>query len=301
MQGNLFSVAFLAGLLLLVSAAVVAVHSIPGPPTAALDFWRPTGEQLDKLEALQRERLSHLPEEAVYRPLTDRLMRANQAASALDAREYRQGLLRHEQGLAHGAARFVADHGWDAYLAVGTFLALRVQEDLRQVAESLYGSRMPLVDWLETHREDPAWKRIRAIAGMLPERCVGAGLIGPSIPPDRDRLLVVRSLWLQRWTALPGGTVAGALAPLEERLILTWKVEAAEHLDLARRLALLDEASRRYPDYPACYVAGVLYASAGHEEEAVEAFRECLSSGDEREASRRFIVALRGFDWEQLL
>ena len=229
------------------------------------------------------------------------LMRHNQAVAGLDNAEYKQGLLLLERELAALARKFLDTHGAEPYLAVGGYLAEQLHTALVELAVAQYGSGLLLQDWLQQHPDDDALKRVRALSGRFLERAMNAGLIGHQHPPDRDRLLVARTLWLERWAILAGLLPEAVLSPVETRLTLLWKIEASEHLSLARRGQLLEVASTRLPDYPASYVEGVLRVRQGDTEEALEAFSSCLEEGVEAERARAWVLSLRSFSWDQLL
>ena len=300
-QASSFATTLVSFMLLLVAGSGIATHRIAVPPSAVLEYWRPGGAALEELLQLPASRVAALPSGESRAELVRRLMRYNQAAAGLDNSEYRQGLLLLESELAGVARKFVDAHGTKSYLAVGGYLAEQLHTALVELARAQYESRLSMQDWLQQNADDDALRRVRALSGRFLERAVNAGLLGHQHAPDRDRLLVARTLWIERWAMLAGLLPEAVLSPAETRLTLLWKLEASEHLSLARRLQLLGVAAARLPGYPAAFVDGLFWVREGDMEEALRAFGTCLERGVEVDLARSWILSLRRFSWDQLL
>jgi len=228
-------------------------------------------------------------------------MRLNQAAVGLDNAEYKQGLLLLERDLSAVARSFLERHGTEAFFAVGGYLGEQLHRTMVEIAKAQYDSGLPLHDWLLQNPDSSAVNRLRALSGRFLERAVNAGLLGHQHPPDRDLLLVARTLWMERWAMLAGLLPEAVLSPVETRLTLLWKIEASEHLSMARRRELLAVAANRLPGYPAAYVEGVLRVQLGDGEGALESFVTCLQEQVEVDLARAWILSLRRFAWDALL
>jgi hypothetical protein len=288
-------------MLLLVAGVGVGAHRDPAQPPTSLDYWRPSPEDVEKLVGISVTRVEALPDPDSRADLVAIFIRHNQAAAALDRAEYKQGLILLERELSSLAGKFLQAHGTEGYLALGGYLAEQLHRSLVEVAQAQYESGLPLQDWLHQTPESAALQRIRALSGRFLERAVNAGLLGHQQRPDRDRLLVARTLWMERWAILAGLLPEAVLSPVETRLTLLWKIEAAEHLGGSRRTQLLAVAAARLPGYPAPYVEGVLRARQGDMEGALESFLNCLEERVEVELSRAWVLSLRRFAWDELL
>jgi hypothetical protein len=288
-------------MLLLVAGVGLRSHRDPAQPPTSLKYWRPSPEDVEKLEKLTAARVAELPDRASRAALVAMMIRHNQAAAALDGFEYKQGLILLERDLSFLARKFLEVHGTKGYLALGGYLAEQLHRSLVELAQAQYESGLPLQDWLQQTPDSAGLKRIRALSGRFLERAVNAGLLGHQQPPDRDRLLVARSLWMERWAMQAGLLPEAVLSPAETRLTLLWKVEAAEHLGNPRRKQLLAVAAARLPGYPASYVEGVLRVRQGDMEGALESFLACLEEQVEVDLARAWVLSLRRFAWDELL
>jgi hypothetical protein len=287
--------------LLLVAGLSLVVHQEVSPPTLGLDFWRPDQHELSTLQATLKARLEAVPDRSIYQPLVDAMVRRNQAGAGLDQLEYQQGLILLEREVASQARQFSARHGVGAYLAVGTLLSEQLYRDLALVGAALYEQQMPLQDWLAARPDDPVLLRLRGVSGQFLERAVSAGLLGHQRAPERDRLLVARTLWMEHFALVAGLQPEAVLDPVETRLTLRWKIEAADHLEPARRQQLLSVATARLPGYPGRYVGAVLALKEGDEAGALNLFLECLDAGEEVERAHAWVLSLRRFSWDSFL
>lgn len=296
-----FATTTVALLLLLVAGLGLATYRTTESPSMALDYWRPGPDELSQLRDVFAQRLKACPPKATYATLLDALIRHNHAASGLDQLEFRQGLILLEREMSQRAKAFIEGHGATAFLAVGDTLAEQLYRDLVAVGESLNAEGQPLQDWLDDHAEDQRLNRLRGLSGRFLERAVGAGLLSHHRPPERDRMLVARALWMERWALMGGLQPEAVLDSTETRLSLRWKIEAAEHLDLGRRRQLLAVASARLPQYPATYIEGVLFMRAGEIEEAASRFLDCIAEDEEVALAGAWLRTLRQFSWDSLL
>ena len=301
MQASALATTTVSVMLLLVAGAGLGLHREPVQPQTSLDYWRPSDADVELLNSLSARRVAALPDVASRRELVERLMRHHQAAAALDNTEYRQGLLLLEENLSAAARQFLERHGTEEYLAVGGYLAEQLHTALIRVARVQYDTGLPMQDWLQQHGDDSTLKRVRALSGRFLERAVNAGLLGHQHRPDRDLLLVARTLWMEHWAILAGLLPEAVLSPVETRLTLLWKIEASEHLEAPRRRQLLEVAAARLPAYPAPYVDGVLRVRQGDFEGGLRSFLTCLEERVEEDLARAWILALWRFAWDELL
>jgi hypothetical protein len=281
----------MALVLLLVAGAATMAHS---PLFMELgeepDFWRPSPTRSAFLASLDEQRLRALPERAVWADLAKLYMEANLATAAARLVVERERFSPRSAGASELLRRFLSEHGEPAYVAVGTFLALKFRGHLAALVEKMAAEQAALPDWVPAHLDDPDLKATRALSGLFLENAHHAGLL----VPDRDRMRVAQLLWFEHWLGAGEGGLPGEVLAAEERaLVLAWKVEAAAHLPTERRLELLPVLSKLDPSYPGAYVSGVLLALAGRHEQALAAFQDCLDLGEMRLRAARWLLELR--------
>ena len=275
------------------AGGAIAVHQTRLPGRAVLEYWRPDDAQHRELRHLVRERITQLPSKTEYGELLDRYVRMQWESVTLDRQEFRQRLAQQSEELHELAVIFIKQHGWDAYLAVGTMLSERVYRALIELSRDLVEQGKPLQDWLAEHSDNKQLRVLRSLGGRFLERAVTAGLVTHSQPLDGDRMLVARQIWLEHWVTIGGSRDGKPLSDLERGMVLRWKVEDAQHLDLGRRLQLIDAVEQVDPHYPGLFVAAILHLREGNQEQAIEYLQECVTHNEEAVLAADWLVAIR--------
>ena len=290
-----FSVYFVSVLLLALGIAAAIVHTPGFSPSATLEFWRPDAEFRHRLEQFEEQRLQHLPAVSEFEALSAALMELN-LASAPGAEPLSARHLNWLNSRFRGeVAAFVAKHGEKGFVALGTYMARNFRGRLKTVAKGLAAAQdESAADWIANHNDDADIHAARALSGQFLEKALGAGILRAGAGTDEDQLLVAGLLWLQRWLQLAGPSArVQALAGDELALVLKWKVEAAEHLPLKRRIELCNVVTDLDPDYPGHFVQGIVYATAGRRAEAEASFTASLQAGEEMPAAEDWLLFLR--------
>jgi hypothetical protein len=290
MSGN-FSVAAVSGALLVLAVAAVASTARYQEPDGALDFWRPGTEGEAHLERLWQQRLALLPPPERFEGLSHALMRLNLAVMgpAADARDVRDLSAR----LGREVDAFLSSQGSDAYLAVGTYLAREFATRLDKVVGQMAGSGQDPDDWLRANAGQEDVRALVALAGDYMTRARASGLVSRGGGLDRDQVLLARLMWVENWMNAASGRLGTDVTEFERGVVLKWKVEAAAHLGIERKLALLAEVHELDPEYPAFFVKGILEVGAGMQPEALVSFRRSLESERLRQRTTAWVVFLR--------
>lgn len=288
------SVRIVALSLLAVAVLGLLVHLPSRKIDARLEFWRPSAAVSRRLNEVQRERLARLPPESSRTALTTAFMELNLAAAEgepLTGERHRWIASRYERE----KRAFLGLHGERGYLAVGALLAGHFEGHLlalsKRWAEAEGGEAV-----LVGPHDDRDLQALRALSGRFVEKAIHSGLLAPGRSADPDLGLVARCLFLQNWVLGLGIKAPDRRLAVEENaLVLKWKVEAAEHLSLNRRIELARKIPLLERSYPATYVVGVLLALEGPPEDAAAAFRECVDSREMGPQAREWLIALRDF------
>lgn len=285
-----------------IAAALIAlglsavVFSIPESVVARLDLWRPNSRVVKRLESHEKRRLKKLPASEEFEALASALMDANLAASPISGLSpIRQQQL--NKLLLKQVREFLKKHGGWPYAGVGAFLASRFQQRLEILAGRMATASEPLSEWLSLHEADKDVREVRALSGRFLERAVGSGLLVAGKGPEPDLMLVARTMWLENWLAMGRRFEENLhLSRDEWALLLKWKIEDAQHLELDRKLAHIETLLRFEPGYPQHLARGVLMVQAGFPEDAVREFRESLIRKERPRVAGDWLVFLRGLD-----
>lgn len=280
--------------LVLLGLAVGAwlVNRAPGTPTQILQFWVPSPGQLKILSDLEGQRMSRMPEESAANALAQMLMNHHLLLWKEAGNPDRRNAL--EADVLQQVRAFVERSGEEGYLAVGTFMARNLRQRLVALDEELQASQLEAARFLAMRGDSDGVRDLRALGGDFLEHAVGTGLLSGDAQTRAARGWVASTLFVQRWLIPLGGQVmAGRMSREEFLLVNAWKIEASQHLPLQQRLAMLETMPQLDAGYPAPFVAGVLLARAGKNEEAAAAFRQSADEGFQVEEAMRWLRLLR--------
>ncbi len=266
---------------LLLSAAAVWVHSTDSNEDFRLTYWRLSHGDIQELESLEARRISS-GQDAIAPELERKFRQYHTTSLTLrpDDRKARQAA---EDQLQDSLRTCLETSSPSAHLAQGARLSRLFRSQLLLLEAELEASHQAPSVWLSSSPDSTALREVRELSGMFLEHALSSGLVKVDSESRSDRLWVASTLWLERWLGMVGPTMADVhMSPLERRLVKAWKVEAAEHLTVERRLQILDEVRRVAPSYPASFVAGAVLTRAGRVDDARDAFRHCIQTGEER-------------------
>lgn len=287
------SVYVLAAALLLLGISAFLNSAPSGTLVARLDLWRPGDHQQARLQHHEDRRLKKLPARENFEALSNALMDANLASSPLSELS-EKGRQKFDAVLLGEVQGFLETEGIWAFAAVGAFLAKEFARRLDGLAQKMADADEPLSEWLVRHEADHEVREVRALGGRFLEHAIGAGLVVAGRPVDPDSMLVARVMWMENWLAM-GRRYNDKLhlSRDEWTLLLKWKIEAAQHLPLDKKMAHIKTLLGFDPGYPKHLVRGVLMLQAGAEEEAAEEFTASLHRNERPPVAGDWLVFLR--------
>jgi hypothetical protein len=267
---------------LLLSVGAVWVHSGNLDEDFRLTYWRLSQRDTQDLESLEAGRLASRQDSVAARELEQRFRDYHRTLLTLRSDDQKgQGAA--EEHLHVALKTFLETSNPTAFLAEGARLSKEFRRGLLLLEAEIEASQLAPSVWLSSSPDSPALGEIRELSGTFLEHALSSGLL--TVDPDsrRDRTWVASTLWLERWLGMVGPTMPDvSMSPLERRLVRAWKVEAAEHLSVERKLQILDEVRQIAPSYPANFVAGALLTRAGRVNDARDVFLHCVQTGEER-------------------
>jgi hypothetical protein len=287
------SVYVLAAALILLGISGFLNSAPSGKLVARLELWRPGEHQKARLQNHENRRLKKLPAKENFETLSNALMDANLASSPLSDVS-QKGRQKFDVVLLNEVQRFLEEEGTWAFAGVGAFLAREFVRRLHGLAQKMEDADEPLSQWLVRHEPDLEVREVRALGGRFLEHAIGAGLMVAARPVDPDLMLVARIMWMENWLAM-GRRFNDKLhlSRDEWSLLLKWKIEAAQHLPLQKKLAHIKTLLGFDPGYPKHLVRGVLMLQAGAEEEATEEFTASLHRDEQPPLAGDWLVFLR--------
>lgn len=276
--------------LLALAAGALAYNWVPCDPELAMNYWRPSEMSVQRMdrEAVMRQR-AWQGEESVVVQMQEALAKMHAAqVRATNAAEAKAA----ELAYVEHVVAFVQQWGPEAYVGVGQILLASFQLHLAKLQESLSGYSGTMAEWMAEHADDASLAALRKLSGPFVERAIAAGLLGPGMPVDMDRLRVASVLWRGYWLQALGPDGPDRLLSTDEKLLLArFKAEASADLTDVRRLNIA-----RYvegPDeYPVDLVQGVLAARAGDLEMARASLERAYAAGGASYEARAWWTAL---------
>ena len=283
----------LALLLLLVAAGGALANWPRVDPGMRLTLWKDSPSAFEALKRLETQRLERLPAPSEFQGLVLKFFQFNQFVAGPAGRDSGKRKVVHDR-FQKERVRFVEAYSEDAYVAVGAYLAQEFSRYLAQLQETIVDSgEMPAV-WLTRNADHELVEALRALSADFLEKAIPSGLIRSGAPLEEGELWVVRTMWMQNWLLHGGRELLGrAFTRVEARTVLAWKIEAAQHIDLPRRLQLLEQMPQIDPEYPVDYVAGVLLAQEGDFEKARERLMASYEADEFPDGCRTWLLFIK--------
>jgi len=258
--------------LLLIGGGALAYHLPPADPELEMHYWRPDGRTVELLEMQSKQRLAavQVADEEVLELMEAFAEMQGAYVANLGVQETRAK----EMVFANAVRAHVERRGPDSYIAVGEMMLLSFLKHLRSLQELWAVYDGTLADWMRENPDNPHVGALRRVSGVMLERVAAAGLVGPGVAMDGDRLRVAGALWRGFWLEGLGLGASQKLLSMEEQLLIArYKVEVAPELTDKRKVELLSA-----PDvgdgYPHALVKGILLARVGDIDESLSAFGE---------------------------
>lgn len=193
-----------------------------------------------------------------------------------------------DQSLVESASQYISRHGPRAYRAVGWHLVDEFHRALDRAAERTHTTNAELWAALEGDTDDARYLRQRL--GNFFAVAQQSGLVDEMGQPRFDRALF-SALFRYRWLGFARDYANMALqTPYERVVIWRWRIEAAEGIPTATRLAMVDSAESVYRGHmDTNAVRGILHYQAGNLAEARRFFRRAVNNEPDNEQYRRFL------------
>lgn len=276
--------------LLALAAGALAYNWVPSDPELAMNYWRPSEMAVQRMdrEAVMRQR-QWQGEESVVVQMQEALAKMHAAqVRATNATEAKAA----ELAYVEHVVAFVQKWGPDAYIGAGQILLASFQLHLAKLQESLSGYSGTMAEWMAQHPDDANLAALRKLSGPFVERAIAAGLLGPGMPVDMDRLRVASVLWRGYWLQALGSDGPDRFLTMDEKLLLArFKAEVSADLSDARRMAIA-RFLEGPDDYPVDLVQGVLAARAGDLDVARESLGRAYASGNGAGEARAWWTAV---------
>jgi len=288
-------VSFTLAALLVAAAFLLVGRDAPPKADLRLTSWRPAPAALAEQAARDRELAATLtwgaPEEEVAAALAeyDRV----ELEVGADPRSAR--LREAQTTLQRVLQRYAGAHGVKRYHALGLHLRERFDGALAAVLAGIRESGEQPRAWLDRRPLSPEVDAYRRWCGGFLEQALASGLVRPdgSLPEGAAHLpgLFFLVRWFQ-WIH-PVTDYTFQLSDTELGAFWAWKVEQSERLPLARRLELVPQLQRVWPDYPAAWVRGVLHAREERWPEAAAEWETWLAEHPDDERARDALAFAR--------
>lgn len=146
------------------------------------------------------------------------------------------------------AARYITEHGIEAYRDAAWLAWPRFERELRTLLERAHAEQRTVSSLLS----DPTDRQVQGYleaCGDFHSLAVSTGLITEqgalSVPPE-----IVTALFLYRWNQLVSQVVPveQSVAPVVLQAVLRWRIEVAQGLSVERRLQFAADYGAMFPD-----------------------------------------------------
>ncbi len=280
--------------LMLLTAAAGVLLAPPAQPrlqvSLTLDNWRPNEAERDAmvqrddalLKAWLRQRTAQTTPQfdAIHAQLltffgVEQRMGADGVAQD-DAARKSLG------NLEEAVRTLVLTAGADALRALAVAFGREVRAAAQAAVQAAAAKHQSFEQFLSAQPQPPQAAELARLAGGIGKALAASG-IGHGGTLDEPEGLLIEALAQQRVYDLAVRLPAPApeLPSDLKRMLMRYRVEAVDHLDLSRKLQLLRELEVADATYPAAYARGVLLARARHCDLALPAFALAIREGEE--------------------